>query len=946
MAVRTIPDLARLTASAPTTSRPLEVCVVSSEFLGPIKNGGIATAAGALIDRLTADGHRVTALYSNVERGAPVVVQDTWDHWVATMRQRGVALEFIPHPGNYRDWTQKAWLVKEFLAHRTFDVVYFNEHHGSGYYALAAKRAGIAPFAEQLHCVITHGSLEWVHRLNDQYMNRPSDLTVVVFERRSVEWADIVIAPSRYLLNEYASYGWTLPEQTYHQPYPLLDAEFPATDEQQPIDELVFFGRLETRKGLWLFCEALDRIADTIGGRRVTFLGRMTNFSGASTGALIAARSAGWPFRIRLLTEFDQDQALDYLHRPGRLAVMPSIADNSPCVVYECMERGIPFVTTLGSGAEELVHPDCWPDTMVEPTAAALADRLATLLRDGARSGRPRFDPAENLATWSAWHRAVAAEPGRFVTHGPSDWSGVARQPGQTLIVVVDDGVSPLNLVLDSLRSHVKNFAGLAGLLVLSSRGALLQDFLYAALAIDADPNDAAIVIVGPDDVADAQESIAAADAVFLIDADFELLTPFFLTAVNMLRSGRAAVVSCVSARRQSGRDELVVPDLPHGDAPGVATLMRSLGSGVWAASSAAMEHTFDIFDEEEHTYIPAASIGHAIARRALNQGLPYLFVPVVGGVGTWPDRARWRPRRYSDTLATARDLGLQPSLFASGAPWLAISAFGGAQVRSQRTESGLEALRPGHPVLRSANVPMPQFAASLGRVKLAVQLAASGEISEADMAAVFDDAKRAARFWWSFDLGDRLVKGDVQRMRSGPADGASQAAGAGISERLMALVRGSGTPAEPAPGAGDGADEPAETGLPDRIARLVRVYADSTLLAVRNGWIDVAPGKGDDNAPGLFFVDVPIAGHRRVSARLVGDAGELPLARMRVIDQAYGASIGVAAAAPLPGSNAIAIDLDLKAIFSLVTIALSFSAAGSTSGQRSRVRIQSLEVA
>jgi glycosyltransferase involved in cell wall biosynthesis len=41
--------------------------------------------------------------------------------------------------------------------------------------------------------------------------------------------------------------------------------------------ELVFFGRLETRKGLELFADALDRLAVTrpeFAGIKITFLGR------------------------------------------------------------------------------------------------------------------------------------------------------------------------------------------------------------------------------------------------------------------------------------------------------------------------------------------------------------------------------------------------------------------------------------------------------------------------------------------------------------------------------------------------------------------------------------------------------------------------------------------------------------------------------------------------
>ena len=200
--IRRLSDLEPFNEQA---GRPLAVCIVTSEFVGPVKNGGIATATTGLIDQLASDGHAVTVLYTLVERGEPASSHESWAHWVQQFARRNIQLSFIPHDGDYRQWRQKSWLVKEFLGRNNFDVVYYNEHHGSGYYSLSAKRAGVAPFFDQLHIVVTHGSIEWVFNTNDQYMRHSSDLEMIGLERRSVEWADVVIGPSEYLLREYES---------------------------------------------------------------------------------------------------------------------------------------------------------------------------------------------------------------------------------------------------------------------------------------------------------------------------------------------------------------------------------------------------------------------------------------------------------------------------------------------------------------------------------------------------------------------------------------------------------------------------------------------------------------------------------------------------------------------------------------------------------------------
>src|SRR5262249_5305555 len=153
---------------------------------------------------------------------------------------------------------------------------------------------------------------------------------------------------------------------TFHQPLPIVHQPIEPSDEIVPIDELVFFGRLETRKGLWLFCEALDRISERLRGRTVTFLGKLTDAGTISSGQQLLRRSPNMPFRVRLLADYDRDEALAYLSEGKKLAVMPSLADNSPCVIHECIEARVPFLSTLGSGIQELVAPQCWPDMMVE----------------------------------------------------------------------------------------------------------------------------------------------------------------------------------------------------------------------------------------------------------------------------------------------------------------------------------------------------------------------------------------------------------------------------------------------------------------------------------------------------------------------------------------------------------------------------------------------------
>ena len=99
--------------------------------------------------------------------------------------------------------------------------------------------------------------------------------------------------------------GWELPENTYVAPYilpPGVLSEAMVPDKAREISEIVFFGRLEVRKGLKLFCDALDHLSAQPGNHEfeVTFLGKETEIYGRSSIGYISDRSKKWSMPWRL----------------------------------------------------------------------------------------------------------------------------------------------------------------------------------------------------------------------------------------------------------------------------------------------------------------------------------------------------------------------------------------------------------------------------------------------------------------------------------------------------------------------------------------------------------------------------------------------------------------------------------------------------------------------
>jgi O-antigen biosynthesis protein len=94
--------------------------------------------------------------------------------------------------------------------------------------------------------------------------------------------------------------GWELPPETYVAPHVLPDgvlaSRLAAPQQSSKIREIVFFGRLEVRKGLKLFCDAVDELcADPVPyDFEVSFLGKETLIYGRSSISYISDRSKQW----------------------------------------------------------------------------------------------------------------------------------------------------------------------------------------------------------------------------------------------------------------------------------------------------------------------------------------------------------------------------------------------------------------------------------------------------------------------------------------------------------------------------------------------------------------------------------------------------------------------------------------------------------------------------
>jgi hypothetical protein len=165
-----------------------------------------------------------------------------------------------------------------------YDIIQFHDNHGHGYHTLTAKQQGVA-FRDTKFIIGMHGpNTGWATLLNGEFPSSEEQLIVDHLERRSCEMADAVVAPSEYILNYLLLRGWKLPK-TQLVVWNLagggddLEQLRGKLQGEVGVDNIVFYGRLEGRKGIRYGLPACPSVWTNLVLFKVSSSRRWTNWS-------------------------------------------------------------------------------------------------------------------------------------------------------------------------------------------------------------------------------------------------------------------------------------------------------------------------------------------------------------------------------------------------------------------------------------------------------------------------------------------------------------------------------------------------------------------------------------------------------------------------------------------------------------------------------------------
>jgi glycosyltransferase involved in cell wall biosynthesis len=331
-----------------------KICVINSLYQ-PHHRGGVEVVVQRIVDGLAAAGHQVIVItlgrHQSVQKTGRVTVYRIKPFNVFSfldISKRPIWLRLLWHPLDVFNISGAAQ-VKKILLQEKPAVVFTHNLKGLSYLIpRTIKKLGLVN----------------IHTLHDVQLSRPSGLIFYgaekpflvidkIYEkicRRLFANPDVIISPSRWLLDYYKRRGFFYESEQVILPNPVVFQKVPTRRRPEGKERVVTFlyvGQLQRSKGVILLLEACRKIAVP----RWKLL-----IAGSGTLETQIKKASNGDQRLEFLGWVSPTQ-LPEVYRQADLTVIPSLCyENSPTVVSESLVANVPVIAADIGGIGELVE--------------------------------------------------------------------------------------------------------------------------------------------------------------------------------------------------------------------------------------------------------------------------------------------------------------------------------------------------------------------------------------------------------------------------------------------------------------------------------------------------------------------------------------------------------------------------------------------------------------
>lgn len=340
----------------------MRICLISNLY-PPFARGGAERVVETEARALKALGHDVSVITAEpVREDGSVEPRMTDEGGVRVWRFHPLNLFFYGEIGDHSAPARLLWhawdarnphaakCVASILKEERPDVVHTHNLKGIGF---------------SVPRVIRSLGIRHVHTLHDVQLAVPSGLLLKGKERgfgvddpvsklfaRSARRAfgspDVVVSPSKFLLDFYRLRGFFPSSQAVFLPNPAPRAA-PAPHMPSVETRFLFLGQVEKHKGILLLIEAFRRLAKDRPKIRLDVVG-------AGAASEEAARAAGKDLRIAFFGKKSPAKFAEMFSKAD-YTVVPSLCyENAPTVIVESFAFGVPVIAADIGGAAELVR--------------------------------------------------------------------------------------------------------------------------------------------------------------------------------------------------------------------------------------------------------------------------------------------------------------------------------------------------------------------------------------------------------------------------------------------------------------------------------------------------------------------------------------------------------------------------------------------------------------
>ena len=368
----------------------MRVCLISREYPPDTGFGGIATFTRHLAHGLKEIGHDVVVV-ALAKDGNSASLQD--DGGIPVHR-------VVPLPiGSDLGWTSLCMPYSRYVMRtnsalfskfqslhkeKSFDVVDTPELLAEGYYPAITK---IVPMIVRLYTPHSKFIAERLHNVTDTFDHQ----FVAMLERVAMLQADLITSPSTDLA-QYVAQDLGIELGEIDIVYNPIDAgEFKpdgaVADLGRQAPTILFVGRLEARKGIHYFIDAVPKILASVSNAHIVVIGDDTKNAKGQSSVLTELKeklaSNGCADAVTFINRVPLASLPEY-YRAADVCVVPSLYDNSPYTCLEAMSCGRAVIGTDGGGTKEyLLHEQSGIIVPVK-SADAIADAAIRLLQNEA----------------------------------------------------------------------------------------------------------------------------------------------------------------------------------------------------------------------------------------------------------------------------------------------------------------------------------------------------------------------------------------------------------------------------------------------------------------------------------------------------------------------------------------------------------------------------------